>query len=58
MYQVELPGSKVTELTANVTAELIYALFDADGNDSLLNVLFDNCKGNKAISLAENQNSK
>ena len=31
-YQVEFAGGKVTELTANVIAESMYAQCDSDGN--------------------------
>ena len=32
MYQVEFAGSEVTELTANVIAEPMYAQCDVEGN--------------------------
>ena len=42
VYQLEFTGGKVTELTTNIIAELIYALCDADGNKYLLlDVLVD-----------------
>ena len=55
MYQVEFTGGKVTELTANVIAESMYAQCDADGNEYLLlKALVDD---NKMISLIEQQTS-
>ena len=35
MYEVEFSGDKVTELTANVISEFIYALCDANGNEHM-----------------------
>ena len=56
MYQVEFAGGKVTELTTNVIAQSMYTQCDADGNAHLpLDVLVDNCKDNKAISLRHQQ---
>ena len=57
-YEVELPGGKVTELTANIIAESMYAQCDADRNEYLLlDALVDYHKDNKAISLTEQQTS-
>ena len=58
MDQVEFAGSKVTELTTNAIAELIYAQCNACRNEySFLDVLVDYFKDNKAISLTEQQTS-
>ena len=58
MYQVEFTGGEVTELSANVIAESMYAQCNADGNECLLfDVLVDSCKDNKVISLADQQTS-
>ena len=56
MYQVEFAGGEVTELTANVIAESMYAQCDSEGNEYLLiDVLVDYQKNNKAISLSDQQ---
>ena len=56
MYQVKFAGGKVTELTANVIAESMYAQCNADGNEYLLlDVLVDYQKDDKAISLSDQQ---
>ena len=58
MYQVEFAGGKVTELTAIVIAESMYAQCDADGNKYLLlDVLVDYHKKNKAIFITDQQTS-
>ena len=58
MYQVEFTGGKITELTANILAESMYAQCDADGNEYLLlDALVDYQKDNKAISITEQQTS-
>ena len=45
LYQVKATGGKVTELTAKVIAEAMYAHCDADGNEYLLpDVLVDYLK--------------
>ena len=36
LYEVEFTGGKVTELTINVTSELMYAQYNAEGNKYLL----------------------
>eukprot|EP01082_Thalassiosira_pseudonana_P000070 g27.t1 g27 contig1:60384-63019(+) len=36
LYEVQFPGGEVTELTANVIAQSMYAQCDADGNEYLL----------------------
>ena len=42
IYQVEFAGGKVTELTANIIAESMYAQCNLEGNKhSLLDVLVD-----------------
>ena len=56
MYQVEFAGGKVTELTANIIAELMYTQCDAGENEYLL-LLVGYCKDNKAIPLADQQTS-
>ena len=57
-YQVEFTGGEVTESTANVIAELMYALWNADKNGYLLSDMSnDYCKDNNAIFLAEQQTS-
>ena len=54
LYQVELAGSKVTELTTNIIAESMYAQHDANGNEYLLlDVLIDYHRDNNAISLTD-----
>ena len=56
MYQVEFTWSKVTELTANVIAESMYAQCNSDRYEYwLLDVLVDYQKDNKAISLSDQQ---
>ena len=56
LYQVEFIGFEVTELTANVIAESMYAQCDADKNEYLLlDVLVDYLKDNKAIFLTDQQ---
>ena len=56
MYQVEFAGGEVTESTANVITESIYAQWDVEGNEYLLlDSLVDSCKDNKAISLSDQQ---
>ena len=53
MYQAAFAQSKVTELTANIIAESMYAQCDAEGNECLLLVLLvDYQKDNKEISLS------
>ena len=48
MYQVEFAGGKVTEFTANVIAESMYAQCNADGKEYLLlDVPVDYHKDNK-----------
>ena len=50
MYHVEFAGSKFTELTTNIIAELVYAQCNADGNESLpLDELFDQHKDNNMV---------
>ena len=57
-YQVEFAGSEVTELTAKIISELMYAQCDADGNDYLLLGLpIDHHKDDKAISFTDQQTS-
>ena len=56
MYQVEFARGEVTELTANVVAELIYIQCNLEGNEYLLlDVLVGYQKENKAISLSDQQ---
>ena len=56
LYQVEFADGEVTELTANIIAELMYAQCNADGNEYLLlDTLVDYCKDNKLISLTDQQ---
>ena len=56
MYQVEFAGGKVTKLTTNIIAESMFAQCNADGNEfSLLVMLVDYCKDNKAIFLTDQQ---
>ena len=51
-YQVEFAGGEVTELTANVIAESLYAQCNWDRNEYLLlDALVDYQKDKKAISL-------
>ena len=58
MYQVKFAGGKVTELTANIIAESMYTQCYADRNEySLLDVILNYCKDNKAISLTDQQTS-
>ena len=55
-YEVEFPDGEVTELTANVIAERIYAQCDKDGNDLLLLDYFvDYRKSERAMSLQDQQ---
>ena len=54
--QVEFTGGKDTELTANVIEESVYAQGHSEGNEYLLlQMLLDNEKENKAISLSDHQ---
>ena len=54
--KLSLLGGKVTELTANVIAESIYAQCNAEGNEYLLlDALIDYQKNNNAISLSDQQ---
>ena len=56
IYQVEFARGHVTELTANIIAESMYAQCDTEGNEySLLDALVDYQKDNKAISLSDQQ---
>ena len=56
MNQVKFAASKVTELTANVITESMYAQCDADGNEYLLiDLLVVYHKENKVISLTKQQ---
>ena len=58
MYQVEFARDKVTELTANIIAESMYAQCDAAGNGYLLlDALVDYHEDNKVISLSDKQTS-
>ena len=58
MYQVEFAEGKVTEMTANIIAESIYAQCDGDGNQySFLDVLVDYHEDIKAISLTDQRTS-
>ena len=55
-YEVEFPDGEVTELTANVIAERMYAQCDKDGNDLLLLDSFvDYRKSERAMSLQDQQ---
>ena len=55
-YQVEFAGGEVTGLTANIMAESMFAQSDTDENEYLLlDVLVENHKVNKAISLSDQQ---
>ena len=57
-YQVEFAGGEVTELTANIIAESMYAQCDLEENEYLLlDVLVDYFKDNKAISLSNQQST-
>ena len=56
IYQVESTGGEVTELTANVIAESMYAGCNSDMNEYLLlDVLVDYQTDTKAISLSDQQ---
>ena len=56
MYQVEFTGGKVTESTANVIAESMYAPCNSEVNEYLFfDVLIDYQKDNRAISLSDQQ---
>ena len=58
MHQVEFAEGKVTELTANIISESMYAQYDADGNEYLLlDMLVDYYKDNKGIFLTDHQTS-
>ena len=58
MYQIEFAGDVVTELTANDIAESVYSQYNADGNVYLiLDLLVDNHKNSKAVSLTDQQTS-
>ena len=55
-YQVEFAGGEVTEWTANIIAESMYAKCDSEGNEYLLlDALLHYWKDNKAISLSDQQ---
>ena len=52
LYEMEFPGSEITEMTANIIAELIYAKYDVDGYEYLLLNSFVNLrKDNSTLSL-------
>ena len=54
MYEVEFAGDEVTELTANIIAESMYAQCNSEGNEYLLlDVLVDYQKDNKAVFLSD-----
>ena len=58
LYQVEFAGGKAIELTTNVIAESMYTKCDNDGNEHLLfDLLLDYQKGDKAVSLSDQQTS-
>ena len=55
-YEVEFDYGEVTELTANVIAEQMYAQCDKNGNDLfLLNYFIDYRKSERAMSLQDKQ---
>ena len=56
MHKVEFMSGEVKELTTNVISESMYAQCDSDGNEYLLlDELVDYWRGNKAISLTDQQ---
>ena len=56
MYHVEFAGGKITELSANIIAELMYSQWNAEGYEYLLfDALVDYHRHNKAISLLDQQ---
>ena len=58
MCQVEVFGGEVTKLSANIIADSMYALLNADRNEYLLlNPLINHCNDKKVISLMDQQTS-
>ena len=56
LYEVQFPGGEVTELTANVIAQSMYAQCDADGNEYLLLESFvDYRKESGALTMDEQE---
>ena len=54
LYEVEFPGGEMTELAANIIAELMYVQCDADGNECLsLAAFIDHRKSSSALSVED-----
>ena len=56
MYEIDFAVGKITELTTNIIAELMYSQCNSDKNECLLlDALVDCQKDSKAISLSDQQ---
>ena len=52
-YKVEFPGGDITELAANIIAELMYVQCDVDGNEYLLLELIVDHRKDLALSVED-----